>query len=94
MCQGTGDLYNSCFVVSYSIRPHSKGHLQLSGSGSSGTSSPIPLSLAASPEIVLEKGMSVLVSKELGVVRFIGETEFSPGAWLGVELRKPSECNV
>ena len=65
--------------------------LHISGSSSSGTSSPTPLSLAASPDLVLEEGMSVLVSKELGVVRFIGETEFAPGIWLGVELRKPSE---
>ena len=35
--------------------------------------------------------MSVFVNKELGVVRYIGETEFSQGLWLGVELRKPSK---
>ena len=52
-------------------------------------SSPSPLSLAHSPSLVLEEGMSVFVSKEMGAVRYIGSTEFAEGIWLGVELRKP-----
>ena len=35
--------------------------------------------------------MSVFVNKEKGTVQYIGHTEFAPGVWLGVELRKPSE---
>lgn len=35
--------------------------------------------------------MSVFANKEMGIVRFIGEAEFAPGIWLGVELRKPSK---
>ena len=27
----------------------------------------------------------------MGIVRFIGSTEFAEGVWLGVELRKPSK---
>ncbi len=44
-----------------------------------------------SSDLVLEDGMSVFTNKEMGMIRFIGETEFAPGIWLGVELRKPSE---
>lgn len=35
--------------------------------------------------------MSVFANKEMGVVRFIGTTEFADGVWLGIELRKPSK---
>ena len=55
-----------------------------------GTPSPTPRSLSSAADPVLEEGMSVLVSKELGIVRFIGTTEFADGIWLGIELRKPS----
>lgn len=58
-----------------------------------GTPSPTPLSLATAADPVLEEGMSVLVNKELGVVRFIGTTEFADGVWLGIELRKPSKSD-
>jgi len=37
--------------------------------------------------------MSVLVSGELGIVKYIGTTEFARGTWLGVELRKPNGKN-
>lgn len=55
-----------------------------------GTPSPTPLSLATAANPVLEEGMSVFANKEMGVVRFIGTTEFADGMWLGIELRKPS----
>ena len=45
----------------------------------------------ASPDIVLAEGMSVFVNKEMGIVKFIGKTDFSEGIWLGVELRKPGK---
>ena len=36
--------------------------------------------------------MNVFVTgAEFGVVRYIGQTEFSEGVWLGIELRRPSE---
>ena len=38
--------------------------------------------------------MSVFVNKEKGTVQYIGHTEFAPGVWLGVELRKPSEYKI
>ena len=55
------------------------------------TPSPTPLSLATAANPVLEEGMSVFANKEMGVVRFIGTTEFADGVWLGIELRKPSK---
>jgi len=58
------------------------------------SSSPTPLSLALSPDPVLEEGMSVFVNGELGIVKYIGATEFARGTWLGVELRKPSEYSI
>lgn len=45
----------------------------------------------SSPDIILADGMSVFVNKEMGVVRYIGRTEFAEGLWLGVELRKPGK---
>lgn len=33
----------------------------------------------------------MLVNSELGVIRFIGLTEFAEGIWLGVEMRKPGD---
>lgn len=57
------------------------------GSGMSGSG----LSDGPSPDITLAQGMSVFVNKEMGIVRFIGTTEFAEGVWLGVELRKPGE---
>ena len=56
-----------------------------------GTPSPTPLSLATAANPVLLEGMSVFANKEMGVVRFIGTTEFADGVWLGIELRKPSK---
>ncbi|XP_050401575.1 CAP-Gly domain-containing linker protein 3 isoform X2 [Patella vulgata] len=41
----------------------------------------------SSPNLKLEVGMSVLCNNELGLVRYIGPTEFGEGNWLGVELR-------
>ena len=36
--------------------------------------------------------MNVFVQgAEFGVVRFIGQTAFSEGVWLGIELRRPSK---
>ncbi len=52
------------------------------------------LSLATSPDPVLEEGMSVFVSGELGTVRYIGTTEFAEGVWLGVEFRRLSELTI
>ncbi len=78
--------------VSYTVlrsTPRSKGRLTTAGSGSS---SPAPLLFSMSSDLILEDGMSVFANKEMGIIRFIGETEFAPGSiWLGVELRKPSE---
>ena len=59
-----------------------------------GAGSPTPLSLATAADPVLEEGMSVLVSKEMGVVKFIGATDFADGLWLGIELRKPSKSSL
>ncbi|XP_064382519.1 CAP-Gly domain-containing linker protein 4-like isoform X2 [Halichondria panicea] len=71
--------------------PRSKGRLTTAGSGSS---SPAPLLFSMSSDLILEDGMSVFANKEMGIIRFIGETEFAPGSiWLGVELRKPNGKN-
>ena len=35
--------------------------------------------------------MSVFVSGEMGIVKYIGTTEFAEGTWLGVQLKKPSK---
>ena len=37
--------------------------------------------------------MSVFVSGEMGIVKYIGTTEFAEGTWLGVQLKKPSKQN-
>ena len=37
--------------------------------------------------------MSVFVSGEMGIVKYIGATEFAEGTWLGVQLKKPSKQN-
>ena len=37
------------------------------------------------------QGMSIFTSKERGTLQYIGRTEFAPGLWLGIELKKPSE---
>ena len=71
-------------------------HLYRSGvrskqSTSSRSSAGSALSGSISPDITLSLGTSVLVNKEMGIVRFIGTTEFSEGVWLGVELRKQCE---
>ncbi|CAI9736669.1 CAP-Gly domain-containing linker protein 4-like isoform X4 [Octopus vulgaris] len=41
----------------------------------------------ASSELKLEIGMGVFCSNELGVIRYIGPTDFAEGVWIGVELR-------
>ncbi|ESP02457.1 hypothetical protein LOTGIDRAFT_224824 [Lottia gigantea] len=41
----------------------------------------------SSISLKLEVNMSVLCNNELGVIRYIGPTEFGDGNWLGVELR-------
>ena len=38
--------------------------------------------------------MSVFVNKEMGTVQYIGQTDFAPGVWLGVELKKPSKQSL
>ncbi|XP_019857363.1 PREDICTED: CAP-Gly domain-containing linker protein 4-like [Amphimedon queenslandica] len=64
-----------------------------SSKGQYGSPLPTSLSLAVAPEITLEKGMSVFVNKEMGTVQYIGQTDFAPGVWLGVELKKPTGRN-
>ncbi|KAI8786616.1 CAP-Gly domain-containing linker protein 3 [Biomphalaria glabrata] len=45
------------------------------------------------PGQILEPGVMVLCNNELGVIRYMGPTEFGEGTWLGVELRKPKGKN-
>ncbi|CAL1530139.1 unnamed protein product [Lymnaea stagnalis] len=45
------------------------------------------------PGPILEPGVMVLCSNELGVIRYMGPTDFGEGTWLGVELRKPKGKN-
>ena len=54
-------------------------------------SSPHSLSLSSLPNVTLATGMNVFVNGEFGVVRYIGNTAFAEGVWLGVELRKQSK---
>ncbi len=89
----------SCFKSAFSLfLPRSPARSparskQSSGLSSSSQSSNNPASLNSSPDIVLADGMNIFVNKikEMGVVRFIGTTDFSEGVWIGVELRKPGE---
>ncbi|XP_062502661.1 CAP-Gly domain-containing linker protein 4-like isoform X2 [Corticium candelabrum] len=37
----------------------------------------------------LAEGTNVLVTGEMGVLRYIGPTQFADGVWLGIELKKP-----
>ena len=39
----------------------------------------------------LEVGQVVIIihSKEMAVIKYIGNTDFSPGIWIGLELRNP-----
>ena len=68
-------------------------HSNRSGSSvASGRSTGSNTNTKPSPDVVLGVGMSVFVNKEMGVVRYIGKTEFDDGVWIGVELRKPSTC--
>ena len=53
------------------------------GAGSRAAKKPL------SPEVTLGMGMSIFVNKEMGVVKYLGKTDFEDGIWLGVELRKP-----
>ncbi|XP_032240809.1 CAP-Gly domain-containing linker protein 3 isoform X2 [Nematostella vectensis] len=57
--------------------------------GSADRSGSKPQKKAPNAEFRLSEGMSILVNSELGVVRYIGETDFAEGIWLGVEMRKP-----
>ncbi|EEC11755.1 hypothetical protein IscW_ISCW009780 [Ixodes scapularis] len=41
----------------------------------------------------LSIGDTVLVGQRKGVVRFMGETQFAPGCWCGIELFKPDGKN-
>lgn len=41
----------------------------------------------ASSDLKLEVGMGVFCNNELGVIRYIGSTDFADGIWIGVELR-------
>ncbi|XP_046583518.1 CAP-Gly domain-containing linker protein 4-like isoform X1 [Haliotis rubra] len=41
----------------------------------------------SSSNLKLEPGISVLCNNEMGVVRYVGPTDFGEGVWLGVELR-------
>ncbi|XP_071953459.1 CAP-Gly domain-containing linker protein 4-like isoform X2 [Antedon mediterranea] len=43
--------------------------------------------LSINEDFKLSVGLSVLVNNEIGVIRFIGPTDFAEGLWLGVELR-------
>ena len=37
----------------------------------------------------------MLVTGEMGVLRYIGPTQFADGVWLGIELKKPGwQTNV
>lgn len=41
----------------------------------------------------LHLGQSVTVHGDDGVIRYIGETDFSPGQWVGIELQQPNGKN-
>jgi len=56
---------------------------------STGASSRGAAARKLTPDVILGLGMSVFVNKEMGVVRYLGKTDFEEGLWLGVELRKP-----
>ncbi|GAB1605413.1 CAP-Gly domain-containing linker protein 3-like isoform X3 [Argonauta hians] len=47
----------------------------------------------ASSDLKLDIGMGVFCSNELGVIRYIGTTDFAEGIWIGVELRTPKGKN-
>ena len=36
----------------------------------------------------------MFVAGEVGTVKYIGTTNFAEGIWLGIELRRPSKCNM
>ncbi|KAL3867597.1 hypothetical protein ACJMK2_040479 [Sinanodonta woodiana] len=47
----------------------------------------------SSSNFKLEIGMSVFCNNELGVIKYIGPTDFGDGIWVGVELRIPKGKN-
>ncbi len=69
-------------ATSHSGTTSRSGNTSQTGSTSHSSSKP-------PPDAVIGIGMNVFVNKEMGLVRYIGKTEFEDGVWLGVELRKP-----
>ncbi|XP_013420578.1 CAP-Gly domain-containing linker protein 3-like isoform X2 [Lingula anatina] len=60
---------------------------------SAGTQKRVSLNNATTGEFRLTEGMSVFCNNELGIIRYIGPTDFADGVWLGVELRTPKGKN-
>ncbi|KAL5015773.1 hypothetical protein ScPMuIL_005362 [Solemya velum] len=59
----------------------------------SGSGKTISRTPGSSPNLKLEVGMSVFCNNELGLVRYIGPTDFGEGLWIGLELRTPKGKN-
>jgi dynactin complex subunit len=41
----------------------------------------------------LQVGDNILYGSEKGIVKFVGNTHFSAGVWVGIELDTPSKLN-